>query len=402
MDGRELRALAIAATTQLRPNRGVWAVPSQSGAGLYAVNVDNGEGTCTCPDYELRGGSCKHILAVEFTIRREAGKGGRYKVTEQVKVTYTQEWSAYNAAQCEEKDRFVTLLADLCSGVATPVPSGPGRPRLPLGDMVFACTYKVYSRFSSRRFTSDLRDARESGLIARVPHFNSVTNYMSNPALLPVLKGLVTTSSLPLKAIETDFAVDSSGFSTCRFVKWFNKKYGRETDNREWVKAHLMCGVLTHIVTGVEISGWAAHDTNFFRPLLAATAENFRISEVSADKAYSSHANLAAVEKAGGRPFVPFRDNTAAVALTEDSAWARMYHLFAYDRERFLAHYHKRSNVESTFSMLKGKFGDSVMSKSDAGQANEVLCKVLAHNICVLIQAIHELGIEPPAFRQSA
>src|SRR4029450_13661837 len=45
--------------------------------------------------------------------------------------------------------------------------------------------------------------------------------------------------------------------------------------------------------------------------------------------------------------------------------------------------------------MIKGKFGDAVRSKSDIGQLNEVLCKVLCHNLCVLIQAIHELGIEP-------
>jgi hypothetical protein len=45
--------------------------------------------------------------------------------------------------------------------------------------------------------------------------------------------------------------------------------------------------------------------------------------------------------------------------------------------------------------MIKGKFGDAVRSKSDIGQWNEVLCKVLCHNLCVLIQAIHELGIEP-------
>ncbi len=70
-----------------------------------------------------------------------------------------------------------------------------------------------------------------------------------------------------------------------------------------------------------------------------------------------------------------------------------MYHAFAYDRERFLQHYHKRSNVESTFSMIKTKFGDSVMSKSDTGQANEVLCKVLAHNVVVVARAIHELGL---------
>jgi len=45
--------------------------------------------------------------------------------------------------------------------------------------------------------------------------------------------------------------------------------------------------------------------------------------------------------------------------------------------------------------MIKGKFGVAVRSKSDIGQLNEVLCKVLCHNLCVLIQAIHELGIEP-------
>jgi len=47
-------------------------------------------------------------------------------------------------------------------------------------------------------------------------------------------------SALPLKAVETDFAVDSTGFSTSRFIKWFNKKYGQEVDNREWVKLHAM------------------------------------------------------------------------------------------------------------------------------------------------------------------
>ena len=44
---------------------------------------------------------------------------------------------------------------------------------------------------------------------------------------------------------------------------------------------------------------------------------------------------------------------------------------------------------------MKGKFGDSLRSKRVAGQINEALCKVLCHNICVLVQAMHELGIAP-------
>ncbi len=75
-----------------------------------------------------------------------------------------------------------------------------------------------------------------------------------------------------------------------------------------------------------------------------------------------------------------------------------MWHLFAYHRDTFLSRYHQRSNVETTFSMIKAKFGDSLRSKSDVGQINEVLCKVVCHNLCVLIASIHELGLDMPQF----
>jgi transposase len=303
-------------------------------------------------------------------------------------------WIAYNAAQSEEKTRFVALLADLCRTVEQPE-QGMGRPRLPLSDMLFAAAYKVYVGFSARRFASDLKDAQARGLIGNAAHFNSVNRYMANPELTEVLKSLVTASSLPLKAAESDFAVDSSGFSTSRFVRWYNKKYGREVDNRVWVKVHLMCGVHTKNVSSVEVSGWTVHDTNYFVPLVEATAEHFQLRDVSADKAYLSRKNLRAVEELGGTPFVPFKKNTLEPTTEEEPIWAKMYYYFMYNRLTFMEHYHMRSNVESAFSMIKGKFGDAVRSKSDTGQVNEALCKVLCHNICCLVQAIHELGLEP-------
>jgi hypothetical protein len=122
-------------------------------------------------------------------------------------VIESYNWTAYNAAQSEEKTRFVALLADLCNTIPQPPrPPGAGRPRLPLSDMVFASVFKVYVGFSSRRFTSDLREAYANGLIDSKPHFNSVSNYLSNPDLTDILKELITASSLPLKTIETDFA----------------------------------------------------------------------------------------------------------------------------------------------------------------------------------------------------
>jgi len=35
-----------------------------------------------------------------------------------------------------------------------------------------------------------------------------------------------------------------------------------------------------------------------------------------------------------------------------------------------------------------------VRSKTPVAMVNEVLCKIICHNICVLIQESHELGIE--------
>ena len=60
-----------------------------------------------------------------------------------------------------------------------------------------------------------------------------------------------------------------------------------------------------------------------------------------------------------------------------------------------MEHYHMRSNFEPAFSIIRGKFGDALRSKSDTDQISEALCKVLCHNIRCLVQAIHELGIEP-------
>ena len=371
-----------------------WQVLSQTGNGHYFVKLDH-RPSCTCPDFELRGHKCKHIYAVECLIVWETiTDSGQTTITQTqtLRVTYKQNWRAYNAAQTEEKERFIVLLNALCELVDQP-PQHYGRPRLPLADMVFACVYKVYVGFSSRRFMSDLREAQAKERIHKTPHFNSVSNYLADPSLTETFSQLVTLSSLPLKGIENNFAVDSSGFSTCRFVRWFNKKYGREIDNREWIKVHLMCGVETKIVTSVDVSGWAANDSPYFVPLLERTAKYFQVQEVSADKEYLSHKNLEATAKTNALPFIPFKVNTAVPK--KNSIWSEMYHYFMYNREEFLAHYYKRSNVETAFSMIKGKFGDAVRSKSDIGQLNEVLCKVLCHNLCVLIQAIHELGIEP-------
>ena len=395
-EGRRQRGMAIAALVLVEKNRLGYKVPSQSGNGSYVVNLD-GEPFCTCPDFEKHQQPCKHIYAVEFIIQREERPDGVTIETKAMRVTYRQDWPAYNAAQTHEQELFGHLLRELCDAIPQPL-QGMGRPRLPLSDMVFAAGTKVYSTMSGRRAMTDVRNAQANAQLDKTPSFNSILGYLKKPEMAPLLKALIERSALPLKGLESDFAADSSGFSTSVYDRWFDHKWGREKKEARWIKAHIMCGVKTNIVTAVEVTETAAHDAQFFAPLVGTTARGFDVQEVSADKAYLSRKNLHAVEDVGGIAYIPFKSNSLPSprnGQNRDSLWERAYHFYQLHRAEFLGFYHKRSNVETTFSMIKAKFGAAVRAKTTVAQVNEVLVKILCHNIVVLIQSMFELGVIP-------
>src|SRR5262245_13395458 len=391
---RELQGLQIAAMARLVRRGVVWMVPSQSGGSPYEVSPDPHQPHCTCPDHETNGVKCKHIYAVEYAMRRESADGSvtieTMPTQRPVRKTYRQNWPAYNAAQTQEKAKFQLLLSELCTDIKEPVRSRNGRPRVPIHDAIFCACFKVYSTVSARRFMTDLREAQAKGFICKTPHFNTIFNYLEDKHLTPILREWITRSSLPLNAVEIDFAVDSSGFSTSRFVRWFDHKYGVARQEHDWVKVHLMCGVRTNVVTSVQIRDRRAADTKSLPYLVDTTAENFALREVLADKAYASARNYDAIGRYGATPFIAFKSNATGRG---GRLWEKMFHHFSLYREDFLAHYHKRSNMESTFSMIEAKFRDHLRSKTPVAMVNEVLSKIICHNICVLIHEAEELGI---------
>lgn len=389
---RELKALELAARARIVWEDGAWSVPSQSTGGKYRVMLN--PGSCTCEDWSLRQLPCKHVIAARLVQERDHGGKAPPIDTDIIPVrkTYKQDWPAYNLAQMTEKKRFQALLFDLCRRVEDPPQSKTGRRRTRMADMVFASAFKVYSTVSSRRFACDLEDAHAKGYLSQLMHSVSVCAFLENPLMTPALQSLIIQSGLPLRAVETVFAPDSTGFSTSRFIRWFDEKYGVTRSGHDWVKAHVMCGTKTNIITAVEILNRDAGDSPQFKPLVETTAQNFAVREVPADKAYLSRDNLELVAGLGGTAFVPFKVNS--IPGEAGSLWEKMFFYYSLRREEFLKHYHQRSNVESTFSMVKAKFRDHVRSKTDVAMKNEVLAKLLCHNICVIIQSQCELGIE--------
>ena len=396
---RELRGLDIANRYTIKQENGMWFVPSSSGKSeRYKVCLQSQK--CTCPDFEIRRKKCKHIFAAEYSFEQGflselvSEKIPQKVISVPKRKTYPQVWSAYNKAQTTEKSEFQFLLAELCKGVGEPSQI-KGRPRLPLEDMIFSCVFKVYSTFSGRRFTTDLKEATDKGFLAWTPNHKSISRYFGMELLTPYLKMMIEESSLPLAEIEKCFAVDASGLSTSQGFTWLHAKYTepRLINKKDWLKIHICCGTKTNIVSAVEVTERFEHDTNYFEPLVKATVQNFEMQEVSADKAYLSRANLQTAVDNNAVPYIAWKANSKPTNKDGNHLWNKLYHYYALNQDKFLEHYHKRSNVETTFSMIKAKFGGSLRSKTRTAQINEALCKVLAHNICVLNQSMFEVGV---------
>ena len=361
-------------------------VPFQSGRGRYTVTLGP-PATCTCPDFELRRRPCKHVHAAGFVQRvdtdalRSAAPSASLLDMAPPPST-PRDWSVYNACQTNEVKHFTTLLRSLCDTVPELPAASRGRPRMPMSDALFCLGLRTYYRLPARRLIPVLDDARERGLLGHVPSFGVLYRYMEDPRTALLLRYMVESSALPLASVEKDFAIDSTAFPTSSPVP---------------VKLHAVCGVRTNAVTAVSVTPYNSGDSPNFRPLVGVTATNFNIQEISADKAYLDHRSLEFAEEIGAQAFIPFKVDSRRVPAygKPNLTWERAYHFFHFNRERFLASYHKRSNVETSFQMIKERFGRRVRSRTPAARMSEILLRVLCHNVCCLVRASYELDIGP-------
>ena len=368
-----------------------FTVKSQFSYGTYVVTKNNDEWKCTCPDFMNNGHICKHILAVQQKLEKYNN------ATSKMESRSSISWTDYNLTQQTEGTAFVTYLKELVSNIEEPVRVGAGRPSAPLSELVMCAILKAYTQKSARRNTASLDVLGDN--IDHVYHFNTVIKTLNREDVTPILQELVRLSALPLSSIETQFAIDSSGFRTTNFGEWCDTKHGdvftaengrqiRARREHEWLKCHIACGTLSNIVTDVVITNSTGEDTSDmhnFLNLLDNTNGYFNVKEISADKGYLSKENYAGAEKMGVAPFILFKSNSK---LTKGCpAWNTAFRSLISKPEDWLEHYHRRSNVESTFGAIKAKFGETLRSKNNTSRINELLCKIIAYNITVVHEA---------------
>jgi len=263
--------------------------------------------------------------------------------------------------------------------------------------MIFNICLTEYLNTSNRRVPSQLEQAEEQGY-TKACAFNTITKYMKKEEIRDKIQELIMKSATPLKGHEETFAIDATGFSDSRFGKWQNHKYRKQEEHRLWKKLHVSCGVKSNIITAATVTKGTTHDQTQFEPLVEMTNQYFNQGQVLADKAYNARVNYDKVAKLGGKAYIPFKDNVTGNA-GGSYEWKRMYQRFQSHRRDFLQKYHKRSNVESSFNVMKEKFGKNLRCKDSTALETEVLAKVLCYNICTVIKMIYALELDFTDFR---
>lgn len=309
----------------------------------------------------------------------------------------TRNWKNYNRSQKTEKDVLLSLLLELCDGIQE-TEQQMGRKRVSLKDILFSIVLKNYNTLSGRRNNCDIVDAFEKGYLSQSLSYNVIFKYMQSEDVTEILKGMIRTTASVVREIETDFAFDSTGFGTPTFTRWFDVKYGSKIKDHaawhNWYKLHATCGIKTGIIVDCEVAERHSHDSVYFKPLFESIQEQgFKVNRIFADATYATKNNLRLVADNEATPYMMLR-KTAKYSDT-DTVWNNLLHLFLAHKEEFYKIYNKRNNIESVFSSIKRKFNSKLTSKTHTAQVNEILGRVLAYNLTVVIRVLSELEIEP-------
>lgn len=295
-------------------------------------------------------------------------------------------WKRYDEAMISEKIFIIDAIDRLLSPIdEIPKEKRCGRKTMPIKDMMLCIAMQQYMNISARRLMSDMYMLYKLGHIKRVPNYNTVQKFYMNDEVTRLLKILIENTAKIFADYESDFAVDSSGFGTHVFERWFNIK-SCDDRRRSYKKIHIIVGVKTQIIASVIVTDAGTNDSKMLRPLLMGTVKNFDIKDIVADKSYTSRDNLRLIHSLGGDAYIPFKSNSSEKSRGT-MLWNRKIKEYKDDHDLFYDHYNKRQNVESAFSAIKKRFGHRLQSKNGVSQTNEILMRCLLYNLCIVNKA---------------
>jgi len=206
----------------------------------------------------------------------------------------------------------------------------------------------------------------------QLPHWTTLQKFLQRFSRYRFEAILARTVSL-FQCGNSVVAVDATGFSNdhaSMYYCWRTGKHRRScTLSVVAIDANALCIAAQHSKQS------PGGENTFFMPLVARAAKRLSIGAVVADKAYDSEANHEFVhQRFGAQCIIPVKHGWKNGTV---NGHYRRSLADGYD-ERL---YHRRSLVETVFSVMKRRFGSSVNSRLLPMQNKEAALLAVVYNV---------------------
>jgi transposase len=183
--------------------------------------------------------------------------------------------------------------------------------------------------------------------------YKTIERSYGNPSVRDILDEVFELTQLPIRDLEQEFGPDASGLATSNKQNYENDRQKNQTQ-QGYDKVLVMVGLKYKLFAAFKYADSPVdNESPYFEELLAKTAKRYaRVGLVAGDAAYLSRHNCNLVAALGGvARFYPKKGTT--LRQKGSPAWRKMLEELTADPQKWLEDYHKRSNVEGSFSILK-------------------------------------------------
>jgi hypothetical protein len=176
-------------------------------------------------------------------------------------------------------------------------------------------------------------------------------------------------------------AIDSTGLDSRHVSHYFRGRRGRqEILWKSWPKLTAVGHIATHLIVGASVCRGPSHDYRRLPPVMKQAQRLLQPYRVLADSGYDSEANHRFCRQRLGMSSVIIAVNPRGSHSGKPKGGYRLM-MHANFPKRL---YGQRWQIESMFSSHKRRLGAAVTSRSGARQRQEILLRVLTHNLMIL------------------